>query len=343
MPDITVRGAGITGLMCAWMLARRGASVQVVDPHGVGAGASGGIMGALAPHVPENWNPKKAMQFAALDRAGSLWAEIASVGGQDPGYARTGRVQPLADDAAIALAQTRSETAKELWQGRYLWRVVAASDVGASVETPTGLVIHDTLTARIHPRQACAALAAALKARGVSIVAQAPTKGIEIWATGVDDLAAISQELGKIIGAPIKGQAALLQCDLGGAPQVFSDGLHIIPHGNGTLAIGSTTEREFIDPTNTDAQLDLLIAAACIAMPMLADAPVIQRWAGLRPRARSRAPMVGSHPTRPDAYIANGGFKIGLAMAPVMAEMLATLILDGIDTIPDGFRPEASL
>ena len=343
MPDITVRGAGITGLMCAWMLARRGASVQVVDPYGVGAGASGGIMGALAPHVPENWNPKKAMQFAALDQAGPLWAEIASVGGHDPGYARTGRVQPLADDAAIALAQTRSETADELWQGRYQWRVVAASDVSVSVETPTGLVIHDTLTARINPRQACAALAAALKARGVPIVAQAPTRGTEIWATGVDDLAAISQELGKPIGAPIKGQAALLQCDLGGASQVFSDGLHIIPHGNGTLAIGSTTEREFIDPINTDAQLDRLIAVARRAMPMLADAPVIQRWAGLRPRARSRAPMVGSHPTRPNAYIANGGFKIGLAMAPVMAEMLATLILDGIDTIPDGFRPEASL
>ena len=59
---LTVRGAGIFGLSIAWVLPQRGAQVQVIDPDGVGAGASGGIVGALAPHVPENWNPKKQFQ-----------------------------------------------------------------------------------------------------------------------------------------------------------------------------------------------------------------------------------------------------------------------------------------
>jgi glycine oxidase len=343
MTDITIRGAGITGLMCAWMLTQRGARVQVIDPNGVGAGASGGIVGALAPHVPENWNPKKAMQFAALNEAEDLWAEVAEVGGENPGYARTGRVQPLADDAAIALARGRSVTAEDLWQGRYDWRVIPAKDAGVDVVSPTGFVIHDTLTARIHPHQACKALAAALGKQGVQISAEGPTKGVEIWATGASDLVEMSQTLGKSIGAPIKGQAALLRADLSRAPQVFVDGLHIVPHGDGTVAIGSTTEREFDDPFTTDAQLDPLIEAARAAVPALADSPVIARWAGLRPRARSRAPMVGLHPTRHGAYVANGGFKIGLAMAPVMAQMLTALILDGSDTIPDDFRPNASL
>ncbi|GAB5447268.1 NAD(P)/FAD-dependent oxidoreductase [Gymnodinialimonas sp.] len=338
MTEITIRGAGITGLMCAWMLVRRGARVQVVDPHGVGAGASGGIVGALAPHVPENWNAKKAMQFKALDEAEALWAEIASVGGKDPGYARTGRVQPLADAAAVALAEQRSQTAQDLWQGRYQWKVVPAEDL----PSPTGLVIHDTLTARIHPRQACVALAAALVSSGVKLVPNGRKSGIEIWATGVDDLIQMSEARGRLVGAPIKGQAALLRADMRGAPQVFVDGLHIVPHSDGTVAVGSTTEREFDDATSTDAQLDPLIEAARAAVPALRDAPVIQRWAGLRPRAKSRAPMVGLHPLHEGAYIANGGFKIGLAMAPVMAEMLTRLILDGEDTIPDDFRPEAS-
>jgi glycine/D-amino acid oxidase-like deaminating enzyme len=342
MTEIIVRGAGITGLMCAWMLTKRGARVQVVDPHGVAAGASGGIVGALAPHVPENWNPKKAMQFAALDRAEALWAEISEIGGADSGYARTGRVQPLQDDAAVALARVRSETAKDLWQGRYSWRVVPVAEAGVDVVTPTGLVIRDTLTARIHPRQACRALAAALRVRGVEIVPETTRKGLEIWATGAADLVEISKARGKLIGAPIKGQAALLKADLGSAPQVFADGLHIVPHGDGTVAIGSTTEREFDDATTTDAQLEPLIAAARTAVPSLSAAPVIARWAGVRPRARSRAPMVGPHPLRDGAFIANGGFKIGLAMAPVMAEMLADLILDDHDTIPPEFLPNAS-
>ncbi len=343
MADITIRGAGIMGLMCAWVLTERGASVQVVDPNGVAAGASGGIVGALAPHVPENWNPKKAMQFDALDRAEALWAEISSVAGTDPGYGRTGRIQPLADEAAIALAHERAATSVSLWHGRYTWQVVPADQLGVLVSSPTGMVIHDTLTARIHPKLACLSLSIALKAQGVPIVPQAESTPLEIWATGAADLEEMSAELGKSIGAPIKGQAALLQCSLPNAPQIFADGLHIVPHSDGTVAIGSTTEREFDDPTSTDAQLDPLIEAARNAVPVLADAPVIQRWAGLRPRVRSRAPMVGRHPTRPNAYIANGGFKIGLAMAPVVAEMLADLILDGHNRIPESFRPEASL
>lgn len=339
MTDITIFGAGITGLMCAWFLTQRGASVQVIDPNGVGAGASGGIVGALAPHVPENWNPKKAMQFAALDGAEQLWSDIAYAAGADPGYARTGRLQPLADDAAITLARMREETAKTLWQGRYNWHV---REVGRDVVSPSGMVIHDTLTARIHPRQACEALARALVKNGAH-VGDGTTKGVEIWATGSTDLQEMSRMLPRPIGASIKGQAALLRADLRGAPQVFVDGLHIVPHSDGTVAIGSTTEREFDDPHSTDDQLEPLIIKARAAVPALENAPVIARWAGLRPRARSRAPMVGPHPTRPGAYIANGGFKIGLAMAPVMAEMLTKLILDGEDTIPEGFRPEASL
>ena len=61
--DVTVRGAGVFGLSVAWACARRGARVRVVEPVGVGAGASGGVTGALAPHVPEGWNTPKAFQL----------------------------------------------------------------------------------------------------------------------------------------------------------------------------------------------------------------------------------------------------------------------------------------
>jgi len=77
--DITVRGAGIFGLSIAWTLVQRGARVQVIDPHGPAAGASGGIVGALAPHVPENWNPKKQFQLESLLMARSFWAEVQDI------------------------------------------------------------------------------------------------------------------------------------------------------------------------------------------------------------------------------------------------------------------------
>src|SRR6056297_3598152 len=120
MADVTVRGAGIFGLSVAWACARRGARVQVIDPAGPGAGASGGVVGALAPHVPENWNDKKAFQFDALVMADAFWAEVEQVSGVTAGYGRTGRLQPLADDRAIALAEARASEAAVLWQGRAL-------------------------------------------------------------------------------------------------------------------------------------------------------------------------------------------------------------------------------
>jgi glycine oxidase len=67
--DVTVMGAGVIGLSIAWACLQRGVRVQVIDPHGVASGASGGIVGALAPHVPEQWNAKKEFQRDSLPPA----------------------------------------------------------------------------------------------------------------------------------------------------------------------------------------------------------------------------------------------------------------------------------
>ena len=342
MAEITVRGAGIFGLSIAWECLRRGARVQVIDPHGPGAGASGGLVGALAPHVPENWNAKKAFQLDSLLMAGQFWAGVAQAGGQDPGYGRMGRYQPIADDAALALAQARATGAQSLWQGQADWQIVAQKTAGPlAPESPTGLLIYDTLTARLHPQAACRALVAAITARGGQIMAQGPDRGLVVHATGVAGLREISAECGKNFGDGVKGQAALLGVAQPLAPQVFANGVHIVPHADGTTAIGSTSERVFDSPDSTDAQLDAVIAAACHALPALRGAPVLARWAGLRPRARSRAPVLGAHPTKEGQFIANGGFKIGFGMAPKVAQTMALLLLEGQDTIPDGFRASA--
>ncbi len=60
-------------------------------------------------------------------------------------------------------------------------------------------------------------------------------------------------------------------------------------------------------------------------------------------RGRSRAPMLGAWPGRDGEFIANGGFKIGFGMAPKVAEVMADLVLEGVDAIPGEFRVEASL
>ena len=329
--DITVMGAGVFGLSVAYVCARRGAKVQVIDPGGVAAGASGGLVGALAPHVPEHWNDKKAFQFDSLIKAEDYWAGVAALTGAETGYARSGRLQPLGDDKAVALAQARAASATDLWQGRATWQVEPVSDSPWMPPSPSGFVVHDTLSALIHPRRATQALADAVLALGGTIRPVGTPVGKVVWATGYAGM----QDIG---GNGVKGQAALLRHDAAGAPQLFADALHIIPHLDGTVAVGSTSERDFTDPTSTDHALDDVIARAITAFPVLQGAAVIERWAGVRPRAPSRAPVLGPHPTRQGEYIANGGFKIGFGMAPKVGQVMADLLLDGIDAIPAGFR-----
>jgi glycine oxidase len=342
MVDITIRGAGIFGLSGAWECARRGASLRVIDPFGAGAGSSGGIVGALAPHVPENWNPKKAFQLDSLLMAESFWAQVTETGGTDAGYLRSGRLQPIADDAALTLARSRAETAHVLWRGQADWTVIHAAAPEWAPPSPTGAYVFDTLSAHLHPRRACAALVAALQAKGVNVAPEGPDEGAMLWATGVAGLEVLNETHSRQVGAGVKGQAALLRFDAAGLPQLFVGGLHVIPHRDGTVAIGSTTERDYSAPDTTDAQLDALIAKARALVPALRDAPLLDRWAGVRPRSRSRAPMLGPWPGRPGHFIANGGFKIGFGMAPKVAQVMADLLLEGTSAIPDGFEVGAS-
>ncbi len=342
--DVTVLGAGIFGLSIAWACTRRGARVRVIDPRGPGGGASGGIVGALAPHTPENWNDKKAFQLESLLMAEPFWTEVDGLSGLDSGYGRTGRLQPVSDDSALTLARGRAASAAKLWQGRAVWRLRPAADFpGWAPSSPTGLVIEDTLSARIDPHRACLSLAAALRKRGAEIVAGGPAEGRIIHATGHEGLKALSAELGRPVGSGVKGQAALFHLDAADAPQLFIDGVHIVPHDSATVAVGSTSERDFDSPDGTDEQLDALVARAIALCPALAGAPLAALWAGVRPRARSRAPMLGAHPARLGQFIANGGFKIGFGMAPKVAEVMADLVLDGHDAIPAPFRVEANL
>ena len=78
--------------------------MRVIDPAGRGPGPRAGSWARSAPHVPEQWTRRSQFQLESLLMAGAFWAEVAEVSGEDPGYARLGRVQPLPAGDAAALA-----------------------------------------------------------------------------------------------------------------------------------------------------------------------------------------------------------------------------------------------
>ncbi len=60
---------------------------------------------------------------------------------------------------------------------------------------------------------------------------------------------------------PVKGQSALMAAEIDPSlPLIFLDGLYVVPHEGGRVAIGSTSENRFDEPFTTDDQLEDLIA-----------------------------------------------------------------------------------
>jgi glycine oxidase len=341
--DVTVRGAGIFGLSIAWACLQRGARVRVIETAHPGAGSSGGLVGALSPHVPEAWNAKKAFQLDSLLMAADWWAGVEAASGVPSGYARHGRLQPLFDYRAVEAARRRQAEAATLWQGRAVWQVIPATGAEWEPVTPTGWLVHDTLSARLSPRMGLASLTQALTAQGAELIlGEAEDTGAIIHATGIAGLTELSKAFATPFGSGVKGQALSLRHDARDQPQLFVDGLHIVPHADGTVAIGSTSETIWTHD-GTDTQLDALHAKAIAAVPALARSEVTARWAGIRPKSASRAPVLGAWPGRPGHFIANGGFKIGFGMAPKVAEVMADLVLEGRDTIPTDFTVETLL
>ncbi len=341
MADVTVRGAGIFGLSIAWKALQRGARVRVIDRNGPGSGASGGIVGALQPHVPDPWNALKQFQLDGLIEAGAFWEGIDATSGVSSGFARVGRLQPLMHERDVARARERAVAARSNWGEDALWEIIDARKAGSWFPpSPTGLLVHDTLSAIVSPRGAIRSLAKAIRVNGGEIVADGPDQGQVVWATGWKGLRELGAALGRPVGAGVKGQAALLRHDAGGKPQVFASGLHIVPHLDGTLAVGSTSEREFAAPTTTDDLLDDIVRRVGEVMPVLTGAAVIERWAGIRPRSANRTPLLGPWPGRAGHHVANGGFKIGFGVAPKIAGTILDLVLDGVDSIPPEFHTE---
>jgi glycine oxidase len=263
------------------------------------------------------------------------------VSGFNSGYARLGRLQPIDDEKALLLARNRLESSKELWRGLAKWRIIESSGPW-SLTSRTGKWVFDTLSARINPTDACFSLARAIQKKGG--VFEPHLKKYSnirtVWATGVHDLERISKFTNVKFRTAVKGQAALFNLNRVDYPQVYANSIHFVPHSNGTFAVGSTSENEFSSSNTTDEQLERLIENSMSIIPELRRLEPIKRWADVRPRSESRAPIVGKHPMIEGDYIVNGGFKIGLGMAPELARVLISLIFDGIDQVPEAFKPK---
>lgn len=370
--DLVVIGGGVVGLWVARLAAARGLSVVLCERDRPGSGASGGVLGALMPHMPERWNGKKQFQFDALVTLPRALEELEAETGISVGYRRVGRLMPLMEARHREMASERCENARQNWHSSeapdLAWSVIDVplfADWPAADASPQGAVL-ETLSARLDPRRLCLALETAIRKsdrvrvlEGATVTAVTEDQifmadgttvsaGAVIVAAGEGIFGLLSPLVevpAPAIGMPVKGQAALLRGGIAeDRPLVFHDGVYVVPHAGGFVAVGSTSENVFAEPFETDHRLDDVLARASMLCPELRDCEVVERWAGLRPKAIGRDPMIGLVPQSRRVIAATGGFKITLGIAHRMAAAAVGLVTGAATVpIPDSFTVEAHL
>lgn len=142
-------------------------------------------------------------------------------------------------------------------------------------------------------------------------------------------------------GAPVKprkGQMCYLRPQSPGllthvvrAPEAY-----LVPRSSGKILVGATLEDAGFDKSVEAKTVEMLHRAAAKLVPELADAPVVQSWAGLRPGTPDDLPIMGETEIR-GILISSGHFRNGILLAPAAAKVMADLIMGaplGMDLAP---------
>jgi len=115
---------------------------------------------------------------------------------------------------------------------------------------------------------------------------------------------------------------------------IYSSDVYLVPKSKNRLLIGATVEKaDFRKQSRKNATfsgLSHLMSAACAIIPGLADAPILETWAGLRPGTPDGLPILGSTPLQ-NFYIATGHYRNGILLAPITAKLMSDCILNGVE------------
>ena len=349
---VLVAGAGIIGVAVADALARRGAHVTVLEMRAPGQGASRASAGLLAPYTEaEPGSPLLEFGTRSLGLFDTFIARASEASGRSIEYARSGTLEvALDDDESTALQRTATWLASQGVDHDWLDnRALQLLEPAVSREARGALLV------RTHGFVGVRSLVDALvqSARFHGAVFESPVEigDMSIGAGGVTIrsgareykadrvvLAAGSwsgririRGLSAVPVRPVRGQ--LLHLRWRDAPMparvVWSSGCYTVPWSDGSLLVGATVEDVGFDESTTAAGVESLARAVRTLLPAASVASVDDVRAGLRPATPDGLPMIGALPELPNLIFATGHYRNGILLAPLTAQLVERLVLDG--------------
>jgi glycine oxidase len=360
--DVIVIGAGIVGCAVAYELARRGASVEIIDDRPAGAGATHASAGVLGPYVEaREEGPLLDLTSRSLGLFDNFIAAISADSGAPVMYKRTGTLDVATTPDGLRILQgtaavlDKRGVAAELLDARAIHDVeshLPADALGGLLIPSHGFVSALDLTkalvaaARRHGAQVIErgrvtrllSLGADVEVqtdRG-AIVAGAAVLAAGSWSGHIEIAGAA-----RVPMKPIRGQ--LLQLAWQGPTLrrvTWGERCYLVPWDDGTLLVGATMEDAGFDERTTVAGVRDLVEAAAELIPQVWSATFVSARAGLRPAAPDFLPIVGMSSVVPNVMYATGHFRNGVLLSPLTAHLVAAALLDNAqDPALDVMRP----
>jgi glycine oxidase len=349
--DTVIIGAGVIGCAVAYELARRGADVLVLDPRGIGQGATQASAGMLAPyHEAHEGGPLRALAVRSLALYDQFVADVQHDGAQAVPYVREGSLEVATADESTERLQA---AARDLMASNVecSWLDAGAAHIAEPLlarDVTAGLLIpqHGYLAAR----DFTSALAKAAMTRGATI--ESPDEVRRVSATGnqlhvhTTGSTIVTRHVVLAAGCwsgniamdgiprvpvrPVRGQ--LLHLAWNGPSLrriVWGTRCYIVPLPDNSILVGATVEEAGFDARVTVAGVRDLLDAACELIPQAWQAGFLGARVGLRPGTPDELPIVGSSRRLPGMVYATGHYRNGVLLAPLTAKLVADLIADG--------------
>jgi glycine oxidase len=350
--DIIVIGAGIIGCAVAHELARRGASVRIVDDRPAGMGATQASAGMLAPYTEAKDRNSAFLELAvrSLGLYDDFVARVVATTNAEVGYHKTGTLEVATSGERMAELRHMAE---RLGARGVAVRLLDAQGVRAEEPQVSARVIGALLIEShgfVNAGELARALIAAARSHGAQFIEGSRALRISNrdggllveTARGSFPADAVVLAAGswsahvQIEGAapspvrPVRGQ--LLHVAWRGPRLrrvIWGEHCYLVPWSDGTLLVGATMEEVGFEEQTTVAGVRGLLDAACELAPHIQAAGFLGARAGLRPGTVDTMPIVGPSRVMRNLIYATGHFRNGVLLTPVTAELVANALLDG--------------